>query len=162
METYIPLVLRFIRKSSKNTDDDTMIITPKWKTLDNEVSVRDFEVKMEFAQVGLSPFTPKSTVTSMLSCELVQYVKSMCMLLTFDEDPFESLQVDAGNLPSVLLSVSNLDETLEHLESYLKIATRSWPTAVKSSTGKRNVTYGSVTYDPVAPSVPVRRHIIFE
>ena len=132
------LTLRFIRKKNDNgSADDVLRITPSEEPGSFIVK---FNPTKSFA---IGDFNQK---VSWSRDQVYDYVANLLTLLTFDSDPFESVQLDLPLAPSLLFDVSTLSERIPYIARFLYTnLTNPWPTKPVKPVDE---------YDDMPPLVP--------
>jgi hypothetical protein len=137
------VTLRFIRDTATDSSkmDDILRITPS-SSVNPELSA--FVVKFSPAK-SFAPGSYENQV-SWNHEQVYEYVSSLLMLLTLDNDPFKSVQLDLPLAPSLLFEVSKLSERIPHILRMLYTTlTTSWPTNTKALTPSTPLTYSYTT-----------------
>jgi hypothetical protein len=137
------VTLRFIRNTATNSSktDDVLRITPS-PSLNPELS--NFVVKFSPAK----EFAPGSFENQVCWTheQVYEYVSNLLTLLTLDNDPFKSVQLDLPLAPSLLFEVATLTDRIPHILRFLYTTlTTSWPTFTKRLEPSTPVTYSYQT-----------------
>ena len=136
------VTLRFIRNADSSKTDDILRIVPSPSSVNPELNT--FVVKFSFAK-SFAPVAYENQV-SWNHEQVYEYVSSLLMLLTLDNDPFKSVQIDLPLAPSLLFEVSTLSSRIPHILRILYTTLmNSWPT----------YTMPLVAAAPIEPSTPV-------
>jgi hypothetical protein len=120
------VILRFIRNGATDSSktDDVLRITP-YPSMNPEVNT--FLVKFSPAkEFALGSYENQVYWTH---DQVYDYVSNLLTLLTLDNDPFKSVQLDLPLAPSLLFQVATLSDRIPHILRFLNTAlTNSWPT----------------------------------
>jgi hypothetical protein len=125
------IYLTFLR--DKNIEnDDRITINPVWNDVSDEVSILEYKVTINYASVKSESNQPQKWTQTVSKATLSKYVNSLLTLFMHDSDPFNYVQLDAPNYPSVLLTVDTLrySEVRYAIDDMLDVVTSSWPTKV--------------------------------
>jgi len=90
-----PFILRLVRDKSNSAKDDLIRISC--------LSRGNYQIKTKYSE-GI--MTSTQTLTDR---DILNYVHSLMILLIHDIAPFNCVQIDAPNTPSILLAVKDLD-----------------------------------------------------
>lgn len=147
-EQYSKFTLHFIRKNGGSASNDDMIeIQPKWRNLSgNEISLLEYEVSTTFSAQSMTTGRSQKNTMRLMGNSLVQYLESVLNLALLDSEPFESIQIDAPCIPSVLLKLDTMPNAVQYILQSLQVCLPNWPT---------------VQVSQIARNQPVARHIIF-
>ena len=119
------VTIRFIRNADSSKTDDILRIVPSPSSVNHELNT--FVVKFSFAK-SFAPVSYENQV-SWNHAQVYEYVSSLLMLLTLDNDPFKSVQIDLPLAPSLLFEVSTLSSRIPHILRILYTTImNSWPT----------------------------------
>jgi hypothetical protein len=115
------VTLRFIRnKNGSGSTDDVLYISPA-------AEVDSFIVK--FVPTESFAIGDCEQKASWSREQVYDYVANLLTLLTFDSDPFASVQLDLPLAPSLLFDVSTLSERIPYVLRFLYTnLTNPWPT----------------------------------
>ena len=110
-----PLRLIFIRPNSTNDDVLSVVSTGTHGSFQCSYTDKLSNLRNDFVAT---------------ESELLDYIDSMFVLLTNDEEPFESVQLSSPVFPSVLLSPATLSRQDIQTEVYniIRSTLRNWPT----------------------------------
>lgn len=126
------MCLHFIRKNGGDyANDDVITIQPKWRALNTneEISLLEYVVSMEFSGVGMASHAPQKNTMRLMGNQLLTYLENILNLTLLDTEPFESIQVDAPCVPSVLLNVSSVSNAAQYILQIVQVCLSNWPTA---------------------------------
>jgi hypothetical protein len=130
MNTYAYCTIRCIR-STKDTDNDDLITIKPYIVCDSSTGAQlRYAVNHEAGHESSPNGTVHKSLSSMNASALHTYIDTLFDLLYYDEDPFDTIQVDIPGFPSILIRTSNLDLVRERVLCYLKDITaspNSWP-----------------------------------
>jgi hypothetical protein len=92
----------------------------------------EYKVTINYASVKSESNQPQKWTQTVSKATLSKYVNSLLTLFMHDSDPFNYVQLDAPNYPSVLLTVDTLrySEVRYAIDDMLDVVTSSWPTKV--------------------------------
>ena len=153
-QPFAKMVLHFIRKNGgPSTNDDTITIQPKWRALstNEDISLLEYVVSTEFAATGMAGNKPQKNYMRLMGNQLMTYVENLLNLSLLDEEPFESIQVDAPCVPSVLLKLDNVSDAVQSILQIMQVCISNWPIACTPQT---NVPTNQ-------PQQHTGRHIVF-
>ncbi len=160
---YESIMIHFIRKDTIPNPtgldmDDKVIITPTG-------SEEEYIVKTTFSAIQYPSRVPKETASVMKAFDIVTYIASMIELVRLDNIPFESVQFDFPNIPSILIDHSNLINAKDTVIQLLDVTLRNWPKQVVL-TPKKPKTPLTVPGAPERPSSVSHlyppRHLFFD
>lgn len=123
MNQYNSLVIRFIRDSKNDQNDDVIRVNPIWRTLSNDVSILEYNIQTTFKNLQ----SPMAVTQKVLSSTLLVYLQSIFQLYVHDNDPFESVQIDFPNAPTILLSLKELSKRSDMILELIRTSITSWP-----------------------------------
>jgi hypothetical protein len=121
------IVLRFVRSSTDTSKDDTIVIRPIWTTCSHGVELLEYSVVMHAAACGYSNKHPYSYTQRLSAVNLRKYLYSLLALLPSDTKPFENVQLDMPNAPSMCFTQSALYTNAWGILNLLDVALDSWP-----------------------------------
>jgi len=118
MPSHRTIELRFLRKDENDRSGDTDDIVKIIKLGENSVRV----VYHERCAAG-------HTIDTMIFNygQLIGYLYRVFWLVGIDDDPFKSVQLFIPGLPSILISVANLQKNINHILEMLLNTCYSWP-----------------------------------
>lgn len=117
MPTYHPISLRFIRKAR-----------PESPRMDDELQIKKLgENNLRVLYVDSSEEGQLKDVTHMSYHKLFHYVTRIMWLLTVDNDPFISVQVNVPGFPVTLIPVAELQKSMMPLMDILINTCWQWP-----------------------------------
>ena len=165
MNTYAHFTIRCIRSVKDTANDDLITIKP-FIVCDSNTGIQlQYAVNHEAGHESSPSGSMHKSLSSMDANTLHHYIDTLFDLLYYDEDPFETIQVDIPGFPSILIRTSNLDLVRERVLCYLKDMAQSpnsWP--LNTSTKRINKSVSSYVTDsesdhepklkPKAPSKP--------
>jgi hypothetical protein len=124
---YTSTVLRFIRNHASSSSDDILKIIP------TENSARTYDL------VFSDSVNRITNSFSSVESEILQYVDNLFTLLSIDDEPYISVQIDSPSFPSVLIALRNLDrnDVRDAVMDILKSTLRNYPAKI-SYTRPRN------------------------
>jgi hypothetical protein len=153
-QPFAKMVLHFIRKNGgPSSNDDTITIQPKWRALstNEDISLLEYVVSTEFAALSMAGHKPQKNHMRLMGNQLMTYVENLLNLSLLDDEPFESIQVDAPCVPSVLLKLDSVPDAVQSILQIMQVCISNWPTACTPQT---NVSTNQ-------PQQRTGRHIIF-
>jgi hypothetical protein len=149
-QPFAKMVLHFIRKNGgPSSNDDTITIQPKWRALstNEDISLLEYVVSTEFAALSMAGHKPQKNHMRLMGNQLMTYVENLLNLSLLDDEPFESIQVDAPCVPSVLLKLDSVPDAVQSILQIMQVCISNWPTACTPQTNQ--------------PQQRTGRHIIF-
>jgi hypothetical protein len=129
MTPYTYSKITCIRSNKKQNDDDTITITP-FLNIESTTEPMSYTVLHKTGLEHSPEGSQHKSVTILNAPNLLNYVSNLLDLLYYDEDPFEHIQFDLPNIPSILIRTSNLDLIRETIMSHYRSITEtpcSWP-----------------------------------
>ena len=124
--SYSSLTIVCVRSVDKESGDDLITIRPYMSSA--------FEQMYSVTHRISKDHSPKEyqvkTTTEMTADGLLTYIDSLLDLLYYDEDPFEGIQFDIPNLPSIFVKPKNIDLVKDRVLTFMKAlvnSTISWP-----------------------------------
>lgn len=150
---FAKMSLHFIRKNGgASANDDVITIQPKWRALatNDEISLLEYVVSTEFSAAAMVSHKPQKNTMRLMGNQLLTYLENLLNLALLDTEPFESIQVDAPCVPSVLLNLNGMSNAVQYILQIVEVCISNWPTA-------------SIPQQSNAPTQtqPVARHVIF-
>lgn len=152
-QPFAKFALHFIRSNGGSSSNDDMItIQPKWRSLNTneEISLLEYEVSTVFSGASMISKKPQVSKMRLMGNTLLTYVENLLNLALLDSEPFESIQIDAPCVPSVLIKLNTMPNAVEHILQIVQVCLSNWPTV-------QNPLQRQQTNVPV----PVARHITF-
>jgi hypothetical protein len=134
-QPFAKMALHFIRKNGgASTNDDVITIHPKWRTLNTneEISLLEYVVSMEFSGAGMASHKPQKNTMRLMGNQLLTYLENLLNLALLDTEPFESIQVDAPCVPSVLLNLDSVPNAAQYILQIVQVCLSNWPVASMS------------------------------
>ena len=115
-----PIVLRFIRDININNKDDMISISP----LPNG----NYSIKTKYADMSINNRNHNIYVQTLTYYNVFNYIHSLMILLIHDDKPFQSIQFDVPNTPSVIIQINKLDshQLYTAINSILHVTLDSW------------------------------------
>jgi hypothetical protein len=142
MNTYVHCTIRCIRSVKDTNNDDLITIKPYIVCDSNTGAQLQYAVNHEAGHESSPNGTVHKSLSSMSASTLYGYIDTLFDLLYYDEDPFDTIQVDIPGFPSILIRTSNLDLVRERVLCYLKDITaspNSWPLNTSTKVSVRSI-----------------------
>lgn len=111
-----PFILRLVRDKANSDKDDIIRIS--------FLSRGNYQIKTKYSE-GMT------SIQTLTDRDVLIYVHSLMILLIHDIAPFNCVQIDAPNTPSVLLAVKDLDNEriYQAIDNLLLITLSIWSRA---------------------------------
>lgn len=115
--------IAFIRDIGSKNNDDRIIIT--------KGSEDTFDVSIKYAGIAYGISEHTCFDQNIKASNLKKYVRSLLVLSMHDADPYDRVQIDMPNAPSVLLKINpHLCEGIyEAVDELIEVSIVSWPRA---------------------------------
>jgi hypothetical protein len=161
MNTYAYCTIRCIR-STKDTDNDDLITIKPYIVCDSSTGAQlQYAVNHEAGHESSPNGTVHKSLNSMNASALHTYIDTLFDLLYYDEDPFDTIQVDIPGFPSILIRTSNLDLVRERILCYLKDITaspNSWPLNTSTKIAVRSTSVSESEDESEVETKPKHKH----
>lgn len=121
------MVIHCIRNGSIQNNDDKIVITPYRASIYPEVQSLEYAVTHTISGSATCSTNPLVTQTRVQRCDLPQYLSSLILMLSVDNDPFEYIQFGLPGIPDTMLTPASALLLLPTLVAELKRMTLCWP-----------------------------------
>jgi hypothetical protein len=167
LDTYTHCTITCIRSTKESHNDDVITIKPflecKFDSDSNPIEYLTYTVSHRAGRDHSPEGTQYRSVNTMDKETLLTYIDTLLELLYYDEDPFETIQIDIPSFPSILIRTSNLDLVQERILMYFKQITKSPTTwSLNTSTQVKVETKSTKDSRPPRRKEGARQHLFFD
>jgi hypothetical protein len=160
------MVIHCIRNGNVQNNDDRIVITPYSPSIHSEVQSLEYAVTHTISGAATCSTNPIVTQTRVQRCDLPQYLSSLILMLSVDNDPFEYIQFGLPGIPDTMLTPAAALLLLPTLVSELKRMTLCWPDDL-SREQRESATQTQQPHQQTQPNIRVNvasgaRHIFFD
>ena len=121
------MVIHCIRNGNIQNNDDRIVITPYSPSIYSEVQDLEYAITHTISGSATCSTNPIVTHSRVQRSDLPQYLSSLILMLSVDNDPFEYIQIGLPGIPDTMLTPAAALILLPTLVSELKRMTLSWP-----------------------------------
>jgi hypothetical protein len=121
------MVIHCIRNGNIENNDDRIVITPYSTSIHSEVQSLEYAVTHTISGAATCSTKPIVTQSRVQRIDLPQYLSSLILMLSVDNDPFEYIQFGMPGIPDTMLTPASALLLLPTLISELKRMTLCWP-----------------------------------
>ena len=153
------MIIHCIRNRNIQNNDDKIVITPYVASIYSEVQSLEYAVTHTISASATASTNPLVTTSRVQRCDLPQYLTSLILMLSVDNDPFQYIQFGMPGIPDTMLTPAAALILLPTIISELKRMTLSWPEELTGEPSESHAQHEPNIRVKVASGA---RHIFFD
>ncbi len=156
------MVIHCIRNGNIQNNDDRIVITPYTSSIDPNIQSLEYSITHTISGAATCSTKPLVTKTRVQRCDLPQYLSSLILMLSVDNDPFQYIQFGIPGIPDTMLTPAAALLLLPTLVGELKRMSLCWPDDVSLAARAALASASQQQPNIRVTSASGARHIFFD